>query len=240
MNETFFSKVRMAVSLLAHRSVQWSSVFVRGNHDRLQQHKIKASAFALLLCLAGTFTIQADASQTDDLDQAISSVKTQVNQLSLDDAQAFADFKASVANLNGLLTATNETQSVLLAAGIVTGPAGFVADIPVTIIPGKFQPTAIQADVLLPSGVTFVSAAVGPASTAAGKSIQTAVITGGIRILIFGLNQTPILKGVVATLIVTLGPNKTSYPIPMTNPVASDGAGNSLPMCVTSGIVRGN
>lgn len=240
MNENLFSKVRVSLPLLAGRGLHQCGLSLRGNRHR---SKRPAKIWGLLvgcafLCMAGK--VAATPADTAQLDAAISTLKDKVNQLSLDDPQAFTDFKASIANLNGLLTATNETQAVLLTAGIVSGPAGFNVTVPVTIIPGQFQPSAVQADFLLPSGVTFVSATAGPASTEAAKSIQTAVITGGVRLLVFGLNQTTIGQGVVADLTFTIGPNKTIYPIDTVGIVASDGTGNTIPACGTGGLVRGN
>lgn len=243
MNANLISKVRMAVPFLAGRNSQELRLPVRRDWAG---KKFKASKtinagraifVAALLCLAGREKLQAVQANGADFEGKISSLTAKIAQLTADDTAAYTNFKALTASLNARLSATNETQAVLLVAGIVSGASGSQVTVPVTIIPGQFVPTAIQADFLLPPGVTFVSATAGPAATSAGKNIQTAVITGGVRLLVVGLNQTVMSQGVVATLSLTLGPNKTTYPIPMTNPVASDATGHEQPIAVTSGLI---
>ena len=52
----------------------------------------------------------------------------------------------------------------------------------------------------LPAGITVQSAIPGLASQAAGKSIQGNPVSGGYRVIVFGLNQDVIPSGPVAVL----------------------------------------
>lgn len=248
MNANLISKVRMAVSLLAGRNSQELRLPVRrdwaGKKFKTSKaiNASRAIFVSAVLCLAGREKLQAVQANAVSpgaaaLKVKISSLTAEVAQLKADDTAAYTNFKALTASLNARLSATNETQAVLLVAGIVSGASGSQVTVPVTIIPGQFVPTAIQADFLLPPGVTFVSASAGSATTSAGKTVQTAVITGGFRVIIAGLNQTIFPQGVVMNVIFALGPNKTNYPIPMTNPVASDATGHEQPIAVTSGLI---
>lgn len=163
------------------------------------------------------------------LDIKINVLQQELTALQTDQPAAFAKLKA-------LLAETNQPMAVLMIAGITSGPIGPIS-IPVTLIPGKLSPAAIQADFVLPSSITFLSATLGPIPAGEGKSIQTNVLSGNtVRVIVFGLNQTPITDGVDFTLNVKSSV-KGSFAITMTNPVASDGNGNNLPMCITSGIV---
>lgn len=201
---------------------------------RAAKKKICTGAACLLVC---TIARAADSPSRIALKVQLASLTAKVNELKVQDPAAYANFKTLTASLNARLSATNETQAILLVAGVISGAAGSSVTLPVIVIPGQFAAASIQADFLLPQGVTFVSASDGSATTSGGKSISTNVITGGFRLIIFGLNQTLLTQGVVANVTLSLGPNKTIYPIPMTNPVASDATGHQQPMAVTSGLI---
>src|SRR5258708_5496899 len=122
------------------------------------------------------------------LDDRIATLKTELDQLAVDQPSAFARFKH-------ILLEANQTLAVLLVAGITSGPVGSNIDLPVILIPGTFAPSAIQADFVLPAGLTFVSAALGPIPIGVGKSLQTNMVGDVLRVIVFGLNQTPITDG---------------------------------------------
>jgi hypothetical protein len=168
-------------------------------------------------------------SVNSDLTARISLLQTALAKLQLDAPQAISDFQR-------ILLEANETKAILLVAGVVAAPAGTTVNLPVTLIPSAFKPTAIQADFVLPPSMTFVSATLGPLPLGEGKSIQTNLVGGAVRVLVFGLNQTPISEGLDFTLNLKTTV-KGQFPILLQNPVASDGTGNTLPLCVTSGIV---
>jgi cohesin domain-containing protein len=71
------------------------------------------------------------------------------------------------------------------------------------------QVAAIQFDVLFdPTEVAITAVNPGPASTDAGKTVASNLIAPGqMRVLIFGLNQSVIGDGIVATLTAVVGPD---------------------------------
>lgn len=167
-------------------------------------------------------------SQIDLLNAKISDLKTALAALQVDQPAAFAKFKH-------ILLEANETQAILLVGGVVSAPLGTVV-LPVTLIPNFFLPTAIQADFVLPPSMTFVSATLGPIPLGEGKSLQTSIVGNAVRVIVFGLNQNPITDGTDFTLNIKTTV-KGQFPIIMQNPVASDGGGNTLPLCLTSAII---
>lgn len=145
------------------------------------------------------------------------------------------DQNAEISDFERLLLEANATEAILLIAGVVAGPNGTIG-LPVTLIPRSFNPTAIQADFVLPASMTFQSVTLGPIATGEGKSIQSSIVGTALRVIVFGLNQTPITEGLDFTINLKTT-TKGNFPIIIQNPVASDASGNVLPMCVTSGIV---
>lgn len=88
--------------------------------------------------------------------------------------------------------------------------------------------------------ISNISATLGPAAAAAGKTLASAVLSNGnIRYLVFGLNQTVIGDGAVITLKITIAPEAESgaYPLEMLNAVASNPNGIAVPIKVSSGRV---
>jgi hypothetical protein len=162
------------------------------------------------------------------LDTRITTLQMALSALQTDDPAAFA-------RLNHLLLEANQPNAVLLVAGIMSAPVGTVA-LPVTLVPGMFLPSAIQADFVLPPSMTFISATLGPIPAGEGKSIQTSVVGTAVRVIVFGLNQTVITDGLDFTLNLKTTV-KGTFPILLQNPVGSDPSGLTLPLCITSGIV---
>lgn len=167
--------------------------------------------------------------QIDQLTSAIATLKANLSALQVDEPAAFSRFKQ-------ILLEANETQAILLVAGIASAPLGTLA-LPVTLVPGTFAPASIQADFILPPSVTFVSATLGPIPAGEGKSIQTSLVGTAVRVIVFGLNQTTISEGLDFTLNLKTTV-KGSFPIFVDNQVASDASGVGLPICATSGIAN--
>ena len=207
-------------------SGRWDQILDRGVFVATKRFTVDATrrliAFILALSLAGGL-------MATPLDDRIKTLQTGLAALQADEPAAFARLKST-------LLEANDPTSILLVSGVVTAPLGNIS-LPVNLIPGPFKPTAIQADFVFPASITFVSATLGPVASGEGKSIQTNVLAGNIvRVIVFGLNQTPITEGLDFTLNIKTTA-KGQFPIMMQNPVASDGSGSTLPLCVTSGIV---
>ncbi len=75
--------------------------------------------------------------------------------------------------------------------------------------------STMQLDVLLPAPLTYVSCAAGPAANGAGKEVTASPVTGGVRLVVFGLNQTTILDGVLATLTLRVAENAAPGTVPV-------------------------
>jgi hypothetical protein len=133
---------------------------------------------------------------------------------------------------------TNLTTGALLVGGTLKGVAGTTVAWPITLIPSTTLPTALQADIVLPSGITFVSVTAGVAATNAGKQVQASVVNGNERFLIFGLNQTVMAQGIVATVQLAIATGlKGLFPVCLIAPSLSDGNGNEIQMSTISGTV---
>lgn len=185
----------------------------------------KFALYALIILCSGGIVY---ASPESDLDARITTLQNAVSALQTDQPAAFTKFKQ-------ILAEANQPDCVLMVADVVSSAVGTVA-LPVTLIPGTFSPAGIQADFSFPSSISFVSATLGPIPSGEGKSIQTNIVGGALRVIVFGLNQTPITEGVDFTLTFKTTV-KGQFPITISNPVASDASGNQLPLCLTSGIV---
>ena len=129
---------------------------------------------------------------------------------------------------------TNANQCNLLVVAVST------ASIPINFVASTSPITDVQADLLFSSSFTITSSVIGPAGTAAGKSVQVSAIPGGERVIVFGLNQTPIGSGLLATLTYSAVANtpKGVYPISIANLAASDAGGNSKLLCGVSGAIK--
>jgi len=189
------------------------------------------SAFiTMILCSALFATPRMFASQLDDLNTTLDNLGTSVDSTTATEQES-----------GSIILQTNATQCGILVGSIMTAHAGDTIAYNIGWIPGPSKIAALQADVMLSSGVTVLSMTAGPAATAAGKTVS---FSGNPNnpVIVFGLNQTPIGDGniVIATLKLdpSIGPGL--YPVVFSNPVASDPLGSAKPMCVTSGLLEVN
>jgi len=84
--------------------------------------------------------------------------------------------------------------------GAISGFAGTSVDLPVNFTAGGTGVSTLQFDLTLPASLSYVSVTTGSAAATAGKSASGSTITGGVRVLIFGLNQNPIGSGSIAVV----------------------------------------
>jgi len=112
----------------------------------------------------------------------------------------------------------------IFSVGLVHGSKGSNIQIPVLLLKGHGSISALQFDLLLPTGFTYQSVSTGSASTASGKSASANLLPSGLRVLIFGLNQNVIGTGVLATVQVRLESSLSlpNYSIPISGIVSSD------------------
>jgi len=80
-----------------------------------------------------------------------------------------------------------------LSVGAESGLPGTNIDLQINFTPASATVSSLQFDLTFPPSLIYVATAEGSAATAAGKSAIGNVITGGVRVMIFGLNQKKIL-----------------------------------------------
>jgi chitodextrinase len=151
----------------------------------------------------------------------------------------FVSFAGAVVFCLLLISRTVQAQSPSLVVGSVTGAPGASVDLQVSFTAGATAVSGLQFDLSLPAGVSYVSVTTGSAATAAGKNAQASAVSGGVRVLVFGLNQTPIALGPLAVirLSITTGTAAGTWPVGITNIVASDPGGTAVLSNGTNGSV---
>jgi hypothetical protein len=127
------------------------------------------------------------------------------------------------------------------SAGIIVGSApgipGASVTVPISFTAGATGVSTLQFDLIFSSLLTYSGTTSGPAATAAEKSVSSNAITGGARILVFGLNQNSIGSGVIANLQLNISGSAPAgtIPITITGIVASDALANAVSTIGTAG-----
>ena len=117
-----------------------------------------------------------------------------------------------------------------IAIGTVSGQIGSKVVLPVSFASGTADVSSLQFDLMLPAGVIYDSIAGGAAASGAGKDVLASAISGGMRALIGGLNQTPLASGPLAAVTLDLadGASAGQYALAVSNLVVSDPNGNAV------------
>jgi hypothetical protein len=100
--------------------------------------------------------------------------------------------------------------------GSASGKPGQTVDVPINFVASSPPVSALQFDVLLPQGISFVSLSAGPAATAATKDARAGTTSTGARVIVFGANQNAIGTGSLATLKVQLGASLSASTLALT------------------------
>lgn len=193
----------------------------------------KSKLFGVIAVIFGSLTASYASPTRADLQAKIADLSAKTTTLETSVATLLADQKK-------LMASTNLDKSSLFVVGVSTGNvAGSKVTIPLSFLAGPVPVSAIQADLVLSSSFSVVSITVGPAATAAGKSVQSNIAGQSARLIIFGVNQTPMSSGVVAYLTIQSLPiaPKGNAQIFSLNAVASDKDGNTVLLTNTSGLV---
>lgn len=127
-----------------------------------------------------------------------------------------------------------------IGVGVASAISGCGIDVAVVLSTGALDVSSLQFDIMLPAGVTFNTATAGPAAIAAGKSVSPNPIAGGVRILVFGVNQTSFGPGQVVLVNLRLDVALTTgiRSLPIAGIVGSDALGASVSMTGTNGSVN--
>ncbi|NWG13124.1 MAG: fibronectin type III domain-containing protein [Acidobacteria bacterium] len=141
-----------------------------------------------------------------------------------------------------LLPCAAQAQTPSLSVGTAAGLPGTNVDISVSFTPGATAVSSLQFELTFPSSLGYVSTATGAAATAAGKSATGNAIAGGVRVLVFGLNQNAIGSGAVAiiTLSIAGGTPAGNIAIGIMFINASDPNGSPVTVTGTGGTVTVN
>lgn len=105
---------------------------------------------------------------------------------------------------------TNAKNGGLLVCEDVQGVRGSSFTARILWRSGPVPVPAVNFDLKLPNGVTLGSVTAGPAATSANKQVQGNVVSGNIKIIVFGINQTEIQTGHLATISMFISP--TAFP----------------------------
>lgn len=169
------------------------------------------------------------ATQVDDLNIAIASMDTEV-----------ATTTATEQSAIDLLNQTNVTTSAVLVAGVAVGDRATDIDIPLTLMRGPASISAFQFSISLPPGISVSTITASPAMVAAGKTVSFSTST--LSTVVFGATQTPLPKGLIATMRLTVASGVLSgiYSVGLSNPIAVDPSGNPIFISVTTGSLRIN
>jgi hypothetical protein len=115
------------------------------------------------------------------------------------------------------------------------------ATLPLTLRGAEQNLTALQCDLQFDGGVLDVSAAPGPASSAAGKSVVVRSLgTGRLRLIVAGMNRTAIRDGAVVVVTVrarAAGTNRAEFAVRILNAAGASADGNLLRMETRAGSV---
>jgi uncharacterized protein (TIGR03437 family) len=123
--------------------------------------------------------------------------------------------------------------------GTASGNAGQTVNLSVELQTQGAQIAGLQFDILCDRSALTLSAAAGTAASAAGKSVTSNLLPGGMRVLIVGLNQTLIGDGSVVNLSISIasGARSGNYPLTITGASGADPSGQSISVSAASGAV---
>lgn len=133
-----------------------------------------------------------------------------------------------------------DTTRIILLLGIVAAasschaapaPAGTLVTLPVSLSTGTQVISGVQFDLDLPVGVSTDTVTAGSSAITAQKQIQTNLVNGNLRVIVFG-GQIAIPSGpvVLITLRTAFSLPTGSLPMNLSNVSASDPAGLNVPL----------
>lgn len=127
----------------------------------------------------------------------------------------------------------------LISLTNVSGNAGSNVTMPLELYTGNERVAGIQVDILFSSPISYVSSSRGSAADAAGKDVSASPIEGGIRLLIYGLNQNIMDDGIVANIVFSIssGASNGEYPVILTNAVGTDENGTTFAISTENGSI---
>ncbi len=133
-----------------------------------------------------------------------------------------------------------------VSVGNISGAAGTAVNLTVSFTPGASPVAGLDFELTIPASLSYVSTTTGAAATTAGKSANGSNPSSGIvKVLVFGLNQTPIGSGAVAIVRLNIAAGTPAGPLtvglqnltatdPDANRVTASGSGGSVTVTAPS------
>ena len=131
-------------------------------------------------------------------------------------------------------------QSAGIGVGSVSGLPGATVTVPIGFTAGTTAVSTLQFNLTFSSSLVYGSTATGAAATAVSKTASANAISGGICVLVFGLNNNAIGSGVIANIQFTIPASDPAgtVPIAISGIVASDPNASAVAVAGTSGNVQ--
>jgi Cohesin domain len=125
-----------------------------------------------------------------------------------------------------------------VTVGTVSGTAGSTVTVPISYAAEGASVTILSVDLLFSAPLSFNSVTTGAAATSAGKQATTSTITGGVKLLVYGVNQTTIGDGALANVVFNVAAGASgTLNITTANASAANAAGGSVSLATTNGAV---
>ena len=158
-------------------------------------------------------------------------------------SQLLARFLFSFVILAGsIFSLSADALAQSLTVGTDSALPGNDVDIAINFTAGATDISTIQLDLTFSGALSYVSTTTGSAASNAGKSASGSTIAGGVRVLVFGLNQNAVGSGAIAVvrLHIASGTAPGVLPISIGGISASDPLGNAVSLGGSSGSVTVN
>lgn len=126
-----------------------------------------------------------------------------------------------------------------VSVGSTAGLPGSAVDLTINFSPGTTGVATLQFDLGFSSALTPVFTTTGTAASNAGKSASGSAISGGVRVIIFGMNQTVIGAGSVCVVRFNIasGTLPATLTVAISNVVTSDPQGGNVPSSAANGSI---
>lgn len=125
-----------------------------------------------------------------------------------------------------------------LTVGTVSGTAGTTVTVPISYAAEGANVAILSVDLLFSAPLSFSSVTTGAAATSAGKQATTSTVTGGVKLLVYGFNQTTLGDGALASVVLNVAAGASgTLNITTANSSAADPTGANVSLATTNGAV---
>lgn len=130
-------------------------------------------------------------------------------------------------------------QAAGLTLDTISASAGEQVTLSLSFVAEGDMVSTVQADILVLPPLSYISTATGPAASASDKDVTASEISGGVRVVVFGLNQNSLVDGVVATITLHVAGSAAdgTYPVTVTNVTAADPDAQAVAVATGNGSV---